>query len=159
MATCQVWWYVLQRYLYRWEGAWKLNAVLLSFFFSLDSGKGELKHFVPGQCFLTGSQCISEEWRKHHNKNTISSAITAGVINRNGHCRVLVKAHFPPPLCMRKRSDQSCAIWPGRWSFPGWSCPAGGRGPTAPPEQYLREERTRGKTFSHKDYSDSARLK
>jgi len=51
-----------------------------------------------------------------------------------------------PPLCMQRRFCLCWAAWPGRWSFPGCSCPVGGRGPTAPPELCLQKKRTTMKT-------------
>lgn len=41
---------------------------------------------------------------------------------------------------MQKQSCRCRAAWPGRWSFPGGSCPAGGRGPIAPPGPSLKGE-------------------
>lgn len=52
------------------------------------------------------------------------------------------------PLYMQKQSCRCCAVLPGRWSFPGCSCPVGGHGPTAPPEQYLKERKNHSENSS-----------
>lgn len=41
---------------------------------------------------------------------------------------------------MRTQSCLCCAASPGRWNFPGCSCPGGERDPTAPPEPFLTRD-------------------